>query len=628
MITIQSKPPLISFAGNPMQYEIASNDKVNPGSSAELWLKIDTIDTVSGHGFTLNFNNHSLPFIVKGFPDDNGLQCWLIPNSLELYAKGIFLGLSSNYLLKSIYHLILSAPYKTYYLIQFIAKETGSRWTIDIAGNTVTAISRNNYQPGSNTIYKDNYGIICSLWTTKTVNSRSNPPSFLDDDTVQTINIGEDLKSLTSEGKATFDVSEYLLSYIKLRAEGPIRFTYPEIPFENCVEWPNHIIQYKTSFAERYNNTVRMLYYDEPRYAISGGLSREALVSYNLQDSDYFSNPENLKRFLTWAPVEKITGSTQPEKLSFLFNGSYTYPNESYRLCINVRNTDGTTSSFYGSDLQANRHPVLLECMVGYNHLGLGSRDLTRQVESWQVWLENLLGEPISEVRKFILDTDYYEHERTFLFRNSFGRYDVIRFLGLGEASLNFERTSGSTVDIEQINSFNAPYKNFEAWETQAFKANSGFVSKEVKEYFREFLLTTEAYEVVQGLLFPIVLKSAKINPFSKDGDYLYNLELEYDRAYNDQYFSGQFKPINMITSNDLTQGVGVIYEYSEELTYFGYPQNGSSSETENTWRIKQIQKTVVNGKTKHIVKWADGNLNYDNQMSNCMNLTYAYLSS
>ena len=83
-----------------------------------------------------------------------------------------------------------------------------------------------------------------------------------------------------------------------------------------------------------------------------------------------------------------------------------------------------------------------------------------------------------------------------------------------------------------------------------------------------------------------------------------------------------------MLTSNDLTQGVGVIYEYSEELTYFGYPQNGTSSETENTWRIKQIQKTVVNGKTKHIVKWADGNLNYDNQMSNCMNLTYTYLSS
>ena len=84
----------------------------------------------------------------------------------------------------------------------------------------------------------------------------------------------------------------------------------------------------------------------------------------------------------------------------------------------------------------------------------------------------------------------------------------------------------------------------------------------------------------------------------------------------------------NMINTDDLTQGVGVIYEYSDDVTFFGYPQNGTSSETEGTWRIKRIQKTVVNGKTKHIVKWADGNLNYDNQMSNAENLTYAFLNS
>ena len=179
--------------------------------------------------------------------------------------------------------------------------------------------------------------------------------------------------------------------------------------------------------------------------------------------------------------------------------------------------------------------------MVGFNQLGLANIDLTRDVESWEVWFENINGDVISEVRKFILDTDVYENERTFLFRNSFGRYDTIRFTGVVESTMAYERIAGQVLSDEVITSFNPPMKNFEAWETQSFKADSGFISKEMRDYMREFLITTEAYEVVQGLLFPIVLKSVKISPFSTDGVYLYNVQVEYDRAYNDQYFSGQY---------------------------------------------------------------------------------------
>ena len=579
------------------------------------------------HHFTLSFNNLNLTFTQTLFPDESGLQIPMVNIHFPDYVFGISEYLKKNYLLRSNYDIILGDVIGSERHITFIAKEKGSKWSMNFNGNTISGLALQSNSAGIDIIERDNFGIVCSIWIDQTVNTQTgNAPILTGQVQPRLTKFAEDLKSVDSSGNAIFDLSEYLKTFIKVNLEGPQNFTFPEVAIQNVAEWNNLILPYYTSFAERYSDTIRMLLFDTVKYCIAGGLSRELLSAYNEQETDYFSISDNQKRFLTWAPVVKTTGKTQPEKLTFFLYGlRVPY---SYRLAIRVKFTDGSYYSYYGSDSISRSAPTLIEIMVGYDHLGLASLDIARDVESWEVWMEDAYGSVLSEVRKYIFDTDVYDNERTFLFRNSFGRYDTIRFLGEVESTMAYERITGQVLSDEVITSFNPPIKNFESWETQSFKADSGFISKEMRDYMREFLITTESYEVVQGLLFPIVLKSVKISPFSTDSVYLYNVQLEYDRAYNDQYFSGQFKPINMINNDDLTQGVGVIYEYSDDLTFFGYPQNGTSSETEGTWRIKRIQKTVVNGKTKHIVKWADGNLNYDNQMSNAENLTYAYLNS
>jgi len=630
MIQIVTKPPKNSFSGNPIRYEVLSGSLLSSvGSKAQMILKFTAMEVVTGHHFSLIVNNEVLTFNQLMFPDDSGLTIPLINNSLPEYVYAICECLKLNYTLRSNYDLILGDVILGERRITIVAKETGSKWSLTFGTNNITGLSMLSIQAGTDAIERENFGIVCSIWTDQTVNTQvGNAPVVIGQVQVQLKKFAEDLKSVDSNGNVSFDISEYLRSFIKVNLEGPQNFTFPEVATQNVAEWNNLILPYYTSFAERYASKVRMLFFDTVRYTIAGGLSREILACYNSneQETDYFSIADNLKRFLTWAPVVKTTGKTQMEKLSFFLCGN-NHP-YSYRLAVRVKYTDGSYYSYYASDSHSHSAPALIEAMVGFNQLGLGNMDHTRDVESWEVWLEDINENTISEVRKFILDTDVYENERTFLFRNSFGRYDTIRFLGVAEFTVAYERIAGQVLSDEVITSFNPPMKNFEAWETQSFKADSGFISREMRDYMREFLISTEAYEVVQGLLFPIFLKSAKISPFATDGVYLYNLQVEYDRAYNDQYFSGQFKPINMINTDDLTQGVGVIYEYSDDTTFFGYPAIGTTSETEDTWRIKRIQKTVVNGKTKYIVKWADGNLNYDNQMSNCENLVYAYLNS
>jgi len=629
MIQIAARPPKNCLSGNPLRYQVLSANALSTqGSKAQLVLKFTAMETVTGHHFTLTINGEVLTFTQLMFPDDSGLTIPLINNNLAQYVFAICECLKLNYFLRSNYDIIKSDVVGLNPMtITFIAKEKGSKWSLDFSNNTMTCLSVETNQSGTDDISRDNYGIVCTVWTDQTVNTRSgNAAIIVGQAQIQLKKFAEDLKSVDSEGKVVFDIQEYIKSFIKVNLEDSQTFTYPEVATQNIAELTNLVLPFYTSFAERYSNSVKMLFFDEVRYAIAGGLSRELLAVYNDQSSDYFSIADNLKRFLTWAPVVKTTGKTQMEKLSIFLCGEV-HPH-TCRLAIRVKFTDGSFLAYYGSDPMSFSAPALLEIMVGYDHLGLESLDVTREVDSWEIWLENSAAETITEVRKYILDTDVYESERTFLFRNSLGRYDTIRFLGVGEKTMAYERIAGEVITDEVISSFNAPSRNLESWETQSFKMDSGFVTQQMRDYFREFLLTTECYEVIQGLLFPMVLKSVKISPFSTDGVYLYNLQVEYERAYNDQYFSGQFKPINMINTDDLTQGVGVIYEYSDDITFFGYPQNGTTSETEGTWRIKRIQKTVVNGKTKHIVKWADGNLNYDNQMSNCENLVYAYLNS
>jgi hypothetical protein len=104
--------------------------------------------------------------------------------------------------------------------------------------------------------------------------------------------------------------------------------------------------------------------------------------------------------------------------------------------------------------------------------------------------------------------------------------------------NLEYERLIGTTVREEKYSFFNAPAKQFSAKETESCKANSGWVSLYEKNCLRELLLSTEAYEQIGEELFQIIVTSAKVTPFLKDGEYLYNLEVEYERSYQNSFFS------------------------------------------------------------------------------------------
>jgi hypothetical protein len=157
-------------------------------------------------------------------------------------------------------------------------------------------------------------------------------------------------------------------------------------------------------------------------------------------------------------------------------------------------------------------------------------------VIGWSVFLTDG-SEPISETYEFILDPHYKEFDRQFLFRNSFGWYDAIRVTGKVESTLTHDRTEGYRIIEDPETDFNAPDKNFINFETQTFKATTGWVSKNAQNWLRDFLLTKEVYEIINGRIYPVKITSKKSTK-GKDGDYNLMLDFEYSRAYKDVFYS------------------------------------------------------------------------------------------
>ena len=614
MITINKTPPSDSFAGNPNVFKVTSDDfYTESGFKSWLILYVDGIDTVVDHGFNLRFNEIDHIFTSSGSPDNSGYQ---FPTANPAwnhndYASAIYDCLVANYDIRKHFDVELWDEGGTNRNIYIVAKEKGSQWTIRLEDITLSGLSESTHTDGVNRAYRDNFSIVGTIW---------NKDSKL---------IGEDIKGIDDSGKTYFDFSEYLKSHLdSIAALDTVSppFQFPEDGMYSYVKHPDFVIGYNVGFAEKYEGKYRKYVFDETRYSINGGLSRKAINYYNNLGSDYFANADNKLRFLASSPATKITGKLQPEKLYYYF----VVPKSPYswKIAVKCYFTDGTNHSFYADDIAVSSAKLVVECCVGYSRLNLGNINPSKTVDKWEVWLEDSDSETISEVRTFLLDSNEREYERTFIFKNSFGCYEVARFIGEGEQAIQLKRASLSVKDYESYSHTNPPNKTYQAWETQKRKANTGWITQEQNDSFRDLLLTTECYEILDNLLFPVVISTTRIKKYEKDGVYLYSIDVEYERAYNDQYYTANFKNVEMITTEDLTQGVGVIFEASEEVTYFGYPQFGTTSETDATWRIKKIEKTYVSGKPKHIIKWADGDLNYDNQFSNCQSLSYAFLSS
>ena len=519
MIDITEEPNLISFAGNPVIFEGCSDNFIlSLGTYAYFELVVSGIDTTIGHSFTLQFAGKSLVFKSAGSTGHDGCLFGVgYPGqSFNDFANNIYQCFIENYDIQKYFTVTLAPPGASQRNITLYARQPGSDFSVVLSNVTVSGLGEGINTPGTDDVYRDFFAILCLIRDS------------------YGIPIGEDIKPGDFIGCARFDISDYIKS--KIATWQMTRFEFPELTGNAIRHAWDYLLKYQVSFAESIAGNVRGLHSSDWKYALAGGLNHELLTSLNENNLEYFSIPTNKLKFLSWLPTSKYSRSGVLEKLFFLFQDNPT--GIQYRMVMIITFTDGSHKVVNATEQVVFAAYSVVEFKVGFDHLDLVNAQYGKTVQSWEVFLMDSNDDYLSERRIFYNDTRVFDSEKVFFYRNSFSAYDTFRFLGKSELNLEYERQVGTTVREEKYSFFNAPDKQFSAKETESCKANSGWISLQEKNCLRELLLSMEAYEQINNELFQIVVKTAKVTPFLKDGEYLYNLEIEYERSYQNSFFS------------------------------------------------------------------------------------------
>lgn len=517
MITINTTPPETFFAGNPVLFGIHSDNMLSYiGRKCQFKLVVSAADTAAGHTLVFTFPGKVITFTTAAVPDDSGLQIPTATNAAlwSTWAISLYDCIQANYDISSKYSVILDTAGTSNRVIEFFAYKIGTADSASVVSHLVTATVFNYYN-GLDSIPRNTFSIVGGIWD---INMKL---------------LAQDIKPVDASGNVTFNFSEYLS--VLLETNLVPRFSWPFSTTILYRKFKNYILQFYAGFAERYDNTIRKIHFDLPRNAVPGGLNRETIVAYNTAGQNFFSVTENVLSFMTWAPLEKMTSKTCPELLFFHVPAKANY--DQLNFVVIVTFTDNTTSTFITSIEDVSQNDVI-ELTVGYEKLALATRYPTKTVYSWQVMLSNQDAQMDTERRVFILDNTFYQNERVFLFQNSFARaYDIIRLTGRGSVDIEVEFSTSSSETIGDYTALNAPVSKFGTSEVQRLKVNSGWLTRELKDFMRELLLSRQVFEYTENGLFPVIITNDKMKSFFQDNDYLFDIEIDYDRAYRDFFF-------------------------------------------------------------------------------------------
>ncbi len=517
MITINTTPPETFFAGNPVRFGIhTNNQQTNTGRQCSFRLVVTAADTVAGHTLIFAFPGKTLTFTTAAVPDDSGLQ---IPTALSganwaTWTQSLYDCILSNFDLSSRYIISIEAAGSSSRIIDFMAYNKGAADSAAVTSHLST-VTVYQYLAGQDIVPRNVFAIIGGIW----------------DLTMK--QLAQDIKPVNASGDVVFDFSEYLSVLIDNNTSA--RFTWPfsETDLYRCFQ--NYVLQFYAGFAERYDNEIKKIHFDTMRNAFPGGLNRDTIVAYNALGQNFFSVAENLLSFMTWAPTTKRTSKTCPELLFYHVIAKAPYDQLDFVVIPTF--TDGTVDEIV-VDMRGLQSNDVIELSVGYEKLDFETRFPHKTVASWEVFLSSQDLHMQTESRFFVLDNAVYENERIFLFQNSYGRaYDFVRFTGKGMFDVEVEFSTSTSETIGDYTSFNAPVSKFGTSEMQKMQVNSGWISHDTKDYLRELLLSRQVFEYKDRGLFPVIITNDKMKQYFKDGEYLYDIEINYDRAHRDFFF-------------------------------------------------------------------------------------------
>lgn len=339
---------------------------------------------------------------------------------------------------------------------------------------------------------------------------------------------------------ASVDVSSVLSSEIHQR----VQLHFPDVFGPASVKSVDYIRRYYIRFAEMIGAPSKMGDWNnsEVKYVIGGGLSTEDSLTANFVDQ-LLTKP----KFLNAWPNSKKLAAKDKEFLYFLdssFVGQSRPPKlQQWFVGLTVNYTDGSNSGTQlvpWSEFISDSFGVYsIPC--GYYQIGVQNFDAGKQVLSWDVYIQDVGFNKISEVRTFRLDRTCTAHSSKVMYFNNFGLPEFVHLHGETKKRVKTQRKLASKISVPDSSIEEGESETYNQKFTDGYRFNSGTLTREEADFARGLLTSSSVFVVDSGRYKPINIKPASFQlntsfiPFT-------SISFDADVDISSKFYSDVFK--------------------------------------------------------------------------------------
>lgn len=338
-----------------------------------------------------------------------------------------------------------------------------------------------------------------------------------------------------SNGEALFDISGYVNQPMPVNFEWPMVGAvkaYIDAAYNISVIFGEHYIDSngvpQTNWAHNdYSQNVQI---------IKGVLPDSEVAQYNDAETTFFEEWIEKGRFLTRQPDNMMVSPTQPVKL-FLMSP---YPaNQAVIFYITAKyadDPDGLLTEYFTHNSELFRDG-LFEFNASPSHNGIPVEKEGKPILSFQVGFVNLSdpGFGAVDLRNYLVDHAYYEHNNYLFAANSPGGVDVLWLTGEVKITTDITGTEGYKPLPQGASARTHTIVTTSRSGRRKYIVNSGYKSKAEILGFEDVYLSRALWLLHNGTLIPVTLanKEYLLSDSMEDVD---SVELELLEGHNRKF--------------------------------------------------------------------------------------------
>lgn len=321
--------------------------------------------------------------------------------------------------------------------------------------------------------------------------------------------------------------------YLREAFRGVFSFTPPTLQQNTVVRLTDRIKRFKN-----YSGDVAETEMEDgapvaslPNLVLWGGINK-----FHFPGLNYFTDylPTN-KKFLTWAPVEKYVDRLQEDYLNF-----WVYDNfAQIKVRLKVYFDDDTNETAVASTT-AVAYGHLMQVPAGPANSGAALVNPAKTATRYELTLLDEADVVISETRTYYIAANTHPLTRYFMFLNSLGAFEVLRFTGQATETAEYRRDVVQKFLPHDYAALDGEFAVNGVLMEERKTFSSGFIKEKLAaewhEYLKDFMMSPLIYDVTSGLRYPVVITGG--SHVREDQNYERFIRFEAREAYDNDSFS------------------------------------------------------------------------------------------